>query len=56
MLIGIDELPAVEKQHLLICKWYIDNSQQLNAEQKTRIETKFQEIIKIFVEKTGEGR
>lgn len=41
MLIGIDKIPPYEKSLILVAKMAVDNSQDLDVEQKTLIESCF---------------
>lgn len=48
MLIGVESISPYERQMLLIFKITVENSPHLNEEQKTRIETKLQEIVNVW--------
>ena len=50
MLINIEKMPVVEKQHLMVLKWYVENSHDITQQQKTRIEAKLQDIVDIWNE------
>lgn len=50
MLVNVDKLPVVEKQHLMVLKWYVENSHDITPQQKTKIETKLQDIVDIWNE------
>jgi len=50
MLVDVDKMPVVEKQHLMVLKWYVENSHDITPQQKTRIESKLQEIVDIWNE------
>jgi len=50
MLVDVDKMPVVEKQHLMVLKWYVDNSHEITPQQKTKIESKLQEIVNIWNE------
>jgi len=54
MLIGVGSISPYERQMLLIFNMVVENSPQLNVEQKTRIETKLQEIVNVWTNKESE--
>lgn len=48
MFIDIDNIPPYERQLLLIANQAVQNSHEIDTEQKTRIEAKFQDIVDIW--------
>lgn len=50
MLVNVDNIAPYERQLLLIFKMAMENSHELTPQQKTRIESKLQEIVDIWNE------
>ena len=48
MLQNVDQIPAYERQHLLVFKQDVENSPHLNETQKKCIERKLQDIVDIW--------
>lgn len=48
MLQKVDQIPAYERQHLLVFRQDVDNSPYLNNTQKTCIDRKLQEIVDVW--------
>lgn len=51
MLADADKIPPYERQMLLVFKWAMENSHELNQTQKTLIEDKLQQIVNVWTKK-----
>lgn len=51
MLVDIDKIPPFERMQILAVKRSVENNGWLNQTQKTVIEQKLQEIVKVWVSK-----